>query len=134
VCKHLRFNGLQAVGLNNNIRFYRYSPGQRFGRHVDDSVMLPTGQTGYTLLVYLNGSCPGNRLVGGETVFYGSRGQKLHSVSPKGGLVVLHLHGDDCWEHEGAEVQQGVKYLLRSDVVFSALDATLHNSGSALRE
>jgi hypothetical protein len=42
-------------------------------------------------------------------------------VAPAPGLALLHLHGEDrCLEHEGAEVQQGVKYVLRSDVVFAA--------------
>lgn len=46
--------------------FARYSPGQRFGKHIDESQDLPGGRfTGYTLLVYL--STPN----GGETVFYG---------------------------------------------------------------
>jgi hypothetical protein len=84
---------------------------------VDDSKHVATGVTGYTLLVYLNGSP--KSLLGGETIFYGHSGEKLHSVAPKAGLVVLHLHGGDCWEHEGAEVRLGVKYLLRSDVVFA---------------
>lgn len=45
---------------------YRYRPGQRFGRHVDDSNDLPGGRfTQYTVLIYLS-SCGG-----GETVFYG---------------------------------------------------------------
>ena len=55
----------------------RYVQGQRFGRHFDDSVDLGQGHvTAYTLLVYLSGGCEdrGNpeRLVGGETVFYGA--------------------------------------------------------------
>lgn len=67
----------------------RYGPGQRFGKHVDDSVDLGEGiVTEYTLLIYLTGSgsvvvskpkgCrPLNQrkdssdLTGGETTFYG---------------------------------------------------------------
>ncbi|XP_026657785.1 uncharacterized protein LOC103699885 isoform X3 [Phoenix dactylifera] len=38
-----------AVGLNPNIRFYRYKVGQRFGRHIDESVDLGEGcKTQYT--------------------------------------------------------------------------------------
>ncbi|EHA8588614.1 hypothetical protein COCNU_scaffold005961G000070 [Cocos nucifera] len=77
-----------AVGLNPNIRFYRYKVGQHFGRHVDESVNLGEGRkTQYTLLIYLSGgegskvkkSVGGNQesflqsLVGGETVFYDQR-------------------------------------------------------------
>lgn len=46
---------------------YRYSKGQRFGRHIDESNELGGGTyTQYTLLIYLS-SCGG-----GETVFYGA--------------------------------------------------------------
>lgn len=110
----------------------RYSEGQRFGKHVDGSQDLPGGAvTGYTLLVYLNGR--GTRksarapkgsgvvaasLSGGETVFYDERGARMQAVAPQAGMALLHLHGDECLEHEGAAVRSGVKYVLRSDVVF----------------
>lgn len=55
---------------------------------------------------------------GGETKFYGSRNRVLASVVPQPGLALLHKHGDYCLEHEGAAVTAGVKYVLRSDVVF----------------
>lgn len=102
-----------AVGLNPNIRIYRYNAGQRFGRHIDESNELGGGRfTQYTLLIYLS-SCGG-----GETVFYGSRNRKLATVVPAPGLALLHKHGDCCLEHEGALVTGGCKYVLRSDVVF----------------
>lgn len=63
--------------------------GQRFGRHIDESMDLGEGRkTQYTLLIYLSGSdgskvkksVGGNQesvvmqsLVGGETVFYDQR-------------------------------------------------------------
>ncbi|KAJ1416675.1 hypothetical protein B484DRAFT_454241 [Ochromonadaceae sp. CCMP2298] len=58
-------------------------------------------------------------LLGGETIFYaGIYGHKLLSVSPQRGLLLLHGHGAHCLTHEGAEVTRGVKYLLRTDVVY----------------
>jgi len=55
---------------------FRYVAGQRFGKHMDDSVELGSGRTtAYTLLVYLSGgeAAAGRaRLAGGETVFYGA--------------------------------------------------------------
>jgi len=59
---------------------YRYTEGQRFGRHIDESVDLGDGsKTYYTLLIYLSGKgsakdSSGQALVGGETVFYDQRG------------------------------------------------------------
>lgn len=104
-------------------RLCRYGVSQRFGKHVDGSHDVPgVGTTGYTVLFYLSG---GGRAVkglkegvkGGETVFWDD-GRKLAAVKPAAGRALLHLHGDDCMEHEGAAVTAGVKYILRTDVVF----------------
>lgn len=74
----------------------RYKAGQRFGRHIDESVDLEDGKrTHYTLLIYLSGgfkpkakndvSTPQDSssepLVGGETVFYGSRNSVVAEVA-----------------------------------------------------
>lgn len=48
----------------------RYTPGQHFGKHVDDSLEASPGRwTRYTLLIYL--SDQSNGLTGGETAFFG---------------------------------------------------------------
>lgn len=80
----------------------RYKAGQRFGRHIDESNDLEDGKrTHYTLLIYLSGgskpkakndvSSPEDSssepLVGGETVFYGSRNSVVAEVV--GYLVVI---------------------------------------------
>jgi len=76
----INISGKAATGLNPNIRLYRYTIGQRFGRHIDESVDLGDGsKTYYTLLIYLSGKgsakdSSGQALVGGETVFYDQRG------------------------------------------------------------
>jgi 2OG-Fe(II) oxygenase superfamily len=124
LCASLEYHGRSSVGLNANLRIYRYNAGQRFGKHIDESVALGEDQiTGYTLLVYLNGSeGKSSTVTGGETLFYGQRGQKVHAVKPKAGMALLHLHGEDeCLEHEGAEVTAGTKYILRSDVAFKCV-------------
>jgi hypothetical protein len=106
--------GAAPTGLNPNIRIYKYSAGQRFGRHIDESNECGAlGTTRFTLLIYLS-ACSG-----GETVFYGGRNRMLAAVSPEPGLALLHLHGEDCLEHEGRAVRAGVKYVLRSDVCFA---------------
>jgi hypothetical protein len=48
----------------------------------------------------------------------GNRNRRLATVVPQPGLALLHRHGDECLEHEGAAVTGGTKYVLRSDVVF----------------
>ncbi|GFP84762.1 hypothetical protein PHJA_000620100 [Phtheirospermum japonicum] len=130
-----KIRGKVAVGLNPNLRFYRYSAGQRFGRHIDESVDLGAGKrTYYTLLIYLSGG-PGKTkaksknddasqdsldpLVGGETVFYGPRNALVAEVPPREGMALVHIHGDKCMLHEARNVSKGIKYVLRSDVVFA---------------
>ncbi|KAJ5683354.1 hypothetical protein N7462_006519 [Penicillium macrosclerotiorum] len=114
------------LGLNPNIRIYRYTEGQFFGQHYDESnalTFLPAGatraapaRTTWTLLVYLT-TC-----AGGETVFYpeATRAEPRPAalaVAPEVGMALLHRHGDACMLHEGREVTGGEKWVLRSDLV-----------------
>jgi len=107
--------------LNSNIRMYKYTPGQHFGCHYDDSVRDP--QTGakseWTLLIYLTGAQDGVK--GGETVFYQEQKGKPaeNIVAPlTRGTALLHRHGNECMLHEGSPVFEGNKYILRSDLMF----------------
>lgn len=110
------------VGLSDNFRFYKYNKGDRFGMHVDDSVLHgDLVSTRYTLLLYLNG----DELEGGATNFYtGKHSKKLKlvvQVKPAEGLALAHQHFPSCLLHEGSAVTSGVKYLLRTDVLYRAL-------------
>ncbi|KAL6704992.1 hypothetical protein ACN47E_007395 [Coniothyrium glycines] len=120
--------GGQVVGLNSNIRIYRYSKGQFFDQHYDESnhVSLPgpppvQARTTWTLLLYLTG--PATGCVGGATVFYPEPGKKNRDPPPaplvcelQVGLALLHKHGADCMLHEGQEVLEGEKWVIRSDL------------------
>ncbi|KAK4214095.1 hypothetical protein QBC37DRAFT_421958 [Rhypophila decipiens] len=123
--------GGELIGLNPNIRVYRYLKGHFFDAHYDDSnnvtVTTPPeeggqsqqqqGKTTWTLLLYLTSSAEG--CVGGETVFYphDRRSAKEEiAVSPDTGMLLLHKHGDDCMLHEGREVLAGEKWILRTDL------------------
>ena len=98
----------RAVGANERIRCYRYKPGMRFKRHADGAfVRSPTEASVYTLLVYLN-----DGFEGGETIFHAPY---PGAIQPKTGLGLLFLHRI---LHEGAEVQAGVKYVVRSDIMY----------------
>ncbi|KAI9929173.1 hypothetical protein ASPWEDRAFT_168989 [Aspergillus wentii DTO 134E9] len=117
--------GGEPVGLNSNIRVYRYSKGQFFAKHYDDSNALTfkppqsnpmPARTTWTLLIYLT-TCGG-----GETVFYQdptreNRNPEPISVAPEIGMALLHRHGERCLMHEGMEVTEGEKWVLRSDLV-----------------
>ncbi|KAJ1902166.1 hypothetical protein LPJ66_000255 [Kickxella alabastrina] len=116
-------DGKSPAGLFENIRLYRYGPGQRFGKHYDDYFFDSRGRRSeYTLLVYLNAVDDlrfrtNDRASGGETVFYARRMEPV-SVRPKTGLALLHKHGADCLQHEALELHNSYKYVLRSDLIF----------------
>jgi hypothetical protein len=116
--------GGHVVGLNPNIRIYRYAKGQFFDQHYDDSnnVTIPgtppiQARTTWTLLIYL--TSPATGCIGGETVFYpepASAKKKSKEPPPEPfvvdldvGLALLHRHGADCMLHEGREVLEGEK-------------------------
>ncbi|KAK2858552.1 hypothetical protein FQN49_004623, partial [Arthroderma sp. PD_2] len=121
----------EVLGLNPNIRIYRYTKGQFFGQHYDESVPLTfgtppvKGRTTWTLLIYLS-TCSG-----GETAFYPEpeieAGRKRGKgpvpepepivVGMETGMALLHRHGDGCLLHEGREVTGGEKWVVRSDLV-----------------
>ena len=116
--------GGEPLGLNSNIRVYRYRPGQFFDRHYDESNRLSFGEdkiparTTWTLLIYLS-TCEG-----GETVFHPESSGRKGEISPdpividlEAGTALLHRHGEDCILHEGREVRKGEKWVLRSDLV-----------------
>jgi len=101
------------VAFNDNLRFYRYDKGLRFGRHYDGSALDSTDRrTMYTVLFYLS-ECGGV-----ETVFYADHGGvETVRVQPLPGRMLLHRHGMDCLQHEALPVSEGTKYILRTDVV-----------------
>lgn len=106
--------GRQVLGLNERFRFYRYAPGQRFSWHWDGSFVRPNGEASLlTFMIYLN-----EGYEGGATRFDDDAksppGEPL-SVAGKLGMALLFEHE---LLHEGAEVTGGVKYVLRSDVMY----------------
>ena len=109
--------GRRAHGCNPNIRLYRYTAGQRFGRHVDQANRLADGScTEFTVLLYLSSE----GLVGGETLFYADHhdDEPVVRVAPRAGAALVHAHGGRCLTHEGAAVAKGAKYILRTDVAY----------------
>ena len=102
--------------------------------HLDDesnNIAFPStppvpAKTTWTLLIYLTGLATG--CVGGETIFYPELGAAKHfsgkdtegtepiAVGLEVGMALLHKHGQDCLLHEGAEVKEGEKWVIRSDL------------------
>jgi len=103
-------DGERPVTCNPNLRLYKYGPGMSFGKHIDEAnVVKGHGVTRMTVLIYLS-ECRG-----GATRFEGDI-----AFEPKVGAILLHVHGEDlCLEHEADPVVTGVKYVLRTDLVYS---------------
>src|SRR5687768_4323531 len=102
-----RLAGRPVRGLNERFRYYRYTPGQRFTWHFDGSFARPNGEVSQlTFMIYLN-----EGYGGGETRF------ESLSVVGKLGMALVFEHE---LLHEGAEVSCGVKYVLRSDVMYGS--------------
>ena len=101
------------VTCNSNLRLYKYEKGMSFGKHYDGSDNVAEGQTEITVLVYLS-TC-----VGGATRFYPPHKKQSFAFAPEQGAILLHIHGDRCLAHEADAVVQGIKYVLRTDIVFA---------------
>lgn len=112
-------DGQHAVGVDRHLRFYRYEPGQEFKRHKDGSATNDAGCTSkLSYLIYLNDGFEGGSTTFREYIGSGDSRCKIeHVVTPSVGSALLFRH--ERW-HEGSPVTAGRKYVLRSDVFYSA--------------
>jgi prolyl 4-hydroxylase len=106
--EHVLRNGrAHATCFNERLRFYRYEPGMRFALHADGHYRRPdrSETSRMSFLVYLN-----EGFEGGETDII-----DLGVVTPKTGLALCFPHP---YLHEGRAVRSGVKYVLRTDIMY----------------
>lgn len=107
------FEDRQVLGLNERFRFYRYSPGQYFKPHYDGCFRRQNGeQSQITLMIYLN-----DNFVGGETRFDLRYPYFDVTIVPEKGMALCFDH---YLLHEGSELIKGRKYVLRTDIMYSA--------------
>jgi len=118
--QHYTSETWNPVGLNERLRFLRYYPGTFFKPHYDgcyergeEAGAARRGETSFfTLQLYLN-----NVDQGGETKFICEYdATKKVAVVPKQGAVLIFQHD---LLHEGAPTLKGVKYVIRTDVMFT---------------
>lgn len=96
----------RVLNFNEMLRFYKYSPGQRFKMHHDGSYIRKENEKSfYTFMIYLN-----DDFEGGETEF-----ENLFTVAPKKGSALVFYHP---LRHEGKIIMSGLKYVLRTDVMY----------------
>ena len=103
-----------ATGLNERFRFLRYTEGQYFKPHYDGSYTTPDGsrRSMVTCQIYLN-----EGFVGGNTNILDPFNSDVivESVVPKTGRVLLFDHRTN---HEGAMLGSGVKYAVRTEIMY----------------
>jgi hypothetical protein len=100
--------GWEPVGLNERFRYYRYDPGQKFRPHFDGSFERSrTERSMLTFMVYLN-----DGYAGGQTKFVTDC---KRIITPEAGKALVFWHQQ---LHEGAPVEAGRKYVLRTDVMY----------------
>lgn len=96
----------KPIGLNEMFRVYKYTKGQRFNMHRDGSYRRNDEEVSfYSFLIYLN-----EDFDGGETYF-----ENGIYIKPHTGDALLFHHP---LRHEGQEITKGVKYVLRTDIMF----------------
>lgn len=100
-------------GLNSRLRFYKYEKGQTFKEHLDGKYKESNiCESKYTLLIYLS-----ENFEGGNTIFRAINSELSSlSVKPSKGQVLVFDHHQF---HSGDPVLKGVKYVLRTDIMYT---------------
>lgn len=98
--------------LNTRFRYYRYGVGQKFSPHIDGKYKESENcESKLTLLIYLS-----DNFTGGETTFFDQTEDNVRfKVIPKLGQVLVFDHHQ---LHSGDPVLEGIKYVLRTDVMY----------------
>lgn len=128
-------------GINERMRFLKYGPGQFFRRHCDGPYITPDGkqESYYTIQLYLNDSAqalgipepadgdtdprivgsankPAEIVRGGATTFHSRKGEHRLDIDPKAGRALIFQHKGLL--HSGDDVKAGVKFTIRSDIMY----------------
>jgi prolyl 4-hydroxylase len=96
------------AGANERLRCYEYLPGHRFAPHSDGAFFRNEDERSwYTYIIYLN-----EEFEGGETVFLV---EPEVVIKPRTGAGLFFQHPII---HEGALVTSGIKYAVRTDLMY----------------
>ena len=109
--------------LNTRFRFCKYigGMGHYFGPHTDGQYIVDsTHRSLLTCMFYLNGM---DEFEGGLTNFLDYKTKAVtYSVHPEPGLCVIFPQVNLDFYHEGTRVTKGLKYILRTDVMYCKKD------------
>lgn len=121
-----KFENRNVSCLNERLSFLKYFPGEYFKSHMDGRYTRPdNSESSYiTVQIYLNDL---NVEDGGETTIFKDSFNGIHQeyrVIPKIGRVLLFEHEI---EHEGSILQNGIKYCIRTDVMYKNEESSLYS-------
>jgi hypothetical protein len=119
------------IGLNTRFRFYRYQTGDYFGQHTDgawpgsrvmNKQLIANGYNDrisqLSCIVFLS-----DGYIGGRTEFYSQTepSEKISVKTPLGAALCFPhgAHPQHC-PHSSEIITAGVKYIIRTDVLFSS--------------
>lgn len=117
----LEYENRPRIELNERLRFLKYGPGDQFQPHMDGEYHRTDGSghvTKITIQFYLNDACTGGATSFlSEKDFRADRGKEPEKleVNPKPGQILIFQHD---LVHEGSKVTEGVKYVVRSDILY----------------
>jgi hypothetical protein len=120
----------EICAVNELIRFCRYGVGQYFGVHVDEMYKFNEEKCSFlTCMIYLNSQLEkadsllqeeNSSYTGGSTVFLDKEYFPELEVKPSAGNCLLFYQGQPYnLLHEGEVVTSGIKYIMRTDIVYS---------------
>lgn len=106
----------KASCINEMLRFLQYHPGQYFRPHEDGQYVRNDGseRSYFTFHLYLGGDAKG-----GATTILARKKEGDVAVEPKVGRVLVFQQKGI--QHEGSELSEGVKYTMRTDIMYKPI-------------
>jgi len=120
-------------GMNDTFRLCKYNPGGHFGPHFDGNFIQSTKQRSFlTFMIYLNGNLNGGAtnfisdqqslFRDNEGLFRAEKNNVILGVPPKAGQALVFYHQI---MHEGEKLLDGVKYIMRTDIMYTCMEEHL---------
>lgn len=105
----------QITGLNTRFRNSKYYPGSVFQQHIDASFLRSLAEASFfTVNIYMN-----EGFEGGHTRFFKNNEMKDDVTPTTGMALIFRQPPGKNYQHDGERVLSGLKYLLRTDVMYS---------------
>jgi len=123
----------KPIGLNPKWRICKYTPGGMFGPHYDGCYVVEENiRSLFTFMLYLNSGYSGgntqflyDEMKGNYTPGTEDKQvettvkQVIATVNPQPGMAIVFLQN---MLHEGNPLENGVKYIMRTDIMFNRVE------------